>query len=326
MFTKEKFLKYYDFEIDKFEQIWIFKKGNPTNKKGIVKNKEWFMIFTYGNNAKTMDEAQKLINEGVADKVYSYELYKVLLDNITEEELDNIFRGMWKKDLEYIDRLEDEIGFLSMDIDKRCDCINEKIGNIKRNILKEAEVFKCKDGRFCIEYGIFSPPDDYSDVTIYTKKEPKEDFFNKLDFIESETERLRNKYIKDKEIIKLAEEITEKEDDIKHINIEEGNLEYDEEGRNGVPSYYYTVTFNNGESYKWIERNIFDFGTVFNPCFEIIDNESGGMVNREENGEYWFETYTTEHGWTNARKMTESEIKSYDIAKELGRYKGIIRM
>lgn len=122
-------------------------------------------------------------------------------------------------------------------------------------------------------------------------------------------------------------EVLEKYDKVENITLEKGEMEYDEDGDNGLPSIYYTIKFKNGNSYKWNERNIFDFGTVYNPCFSVCEGkESGGLVKKNKDGKYVFEIYENNKGWKDVRQLTDEELESYNIVKELSIYKGIMRM
>lgn len=94
----------------------------------------------------------------------------------------------------------------------------------------------------------------------------------------------------------------------------------------------HTIIFKNNEKYIWIERNIFDFGTIFNPNFSIKEGmEKGGTVKKIDN-KYYFETYGKKNNndkydtWYIVRELKEFELKSYLIAKYNSEFKNMIRL
>lgn len=62
---------------------------------------------------------------------------------------------------------------------------------------------------------------------------------------------------------------------------------------------------------KFCCRNIFDFGYVVNPSYEITGGISGGL----RSGDMW-QTFKTGEGWTDVRELTEFEKKCVDYLNE----------
>ena len=97
-------------------------------------------------------------------------------------------------------------------------------------------------------------------------------------------------------------------------------------------SCVHTIEFNNNQIYKWNERNIFDFGTVFNPDFSIIEGKKPGGLVKVIDNKYFFETYGKKNScdkfdtWYIVRELTEYELKSYLIAKYNSEFKDMIRL
>ena len=94
----------------------------------------------------------------------------------------------------------------------------------------------------------------------------------------------------------------------------------------------HTIVFNNDLSYSWNERNIFDFGTVFNPAFSIMENKKSGGVVKVKDSKYYFETYGKKNTddkhsiWYIVRELTEYELKSYLIAQYNSEFGDMFRM
>ena len=97
-------------------------------------------------------------------------------------------------------------------------------------------------------------------------------------------------------------------------------------------SCVHTIVFNNNLSYRWNERNIFDFGTVFNPAFSIMGNKKSGGVVKVKDNKYYFETYGKKNPddkysiWYIVRELTEYELKSYLIAQYNSEFGDMFRM
>ena len=97
-------------------------------------------------------------------------------------------------------------------------------------------------------------------------------------------------------------------------------------------SCVHTIVFNNNLSYRWNERNIFDFGTVFNPDFSIMGNKKYGGVVKVKDNKYYFETYGKKNPddkhntWYIVRELTDYELKSYLIAQYDSEFGDMFRM
>ena len=88
----------------------------------------------------------------------------------------------------------------------------------------------------------------------------------------------------------------------------------------------HTIVFNNGEVYKWKERNVFDMGTGFHPEFPIVEGRKPGGLVKIQDDKYFFEIYDSNKGWYIVRELEEFELKSYLIAKYNSEFGDMIRM
>ena len=94
----------------------------------------------------------------------------------------------------------------------------------------------------------------------------------------------------------------------------------------------HTIVFNNNQIYKWDERNIFDFGTIFNPDFSIMEGKDSGGLVRAIGNRYYFETYGKKNPddkyqyWYIVRELTEYELKSYLIAEHNSVFRDMFRV
>ena len=115
----------------------------------------------------------------------------------------------------------------------------------------------------------------------------------------------------------------EKEDFLKGViwNIKE-YFETDEGGR--TKSYRHIITIN-GKTYTFCERNIFDFGRVINPDYEISNGVKGGLASLENEKWIW-KDYAGRDGWIKVRDMTEDEEHAFLIVQKYGYQSSEIRM
>ena len=94
----------------------------------------------------------------------------------------------------------------------------------------------------------------------------------------------------------------------------------------------HTIVFNNNQTYRWDERNIFDCGTVFNPDFSIMEGKDSGGLVRVIDNKYYFDTYDKQNPddkyahWYIVRELNEYELKSYLIAKYNSEFGDMIRL
>lgn len=68
----------------------------------------------------------------------------------------------------------------------------------------------------------------------------------------------------------------------------------------------YTLKHNNGETLKFSVRNIFDFGVVINPDYEVIPGMKGGLAADHNNALTWHD-FRSGEGWVPVRELTEAE-------------------
>ena len=86
----------------------------------------------------------------------------------------------------------------------------------------------------------------------------------------------------------------------------------DEGGR--TKEYTHTITFHDGERLTFVERNIFDFGTVVNPSYSVVPGaEPGGLCINNE----WHE-FISKKGWMPVRELTENEKTALNYLKVFG--------
>ena len=85
-------------------------------------------------------------------------------------------------------------------------------------------------------------------------------------------------------------------------------------------SYCHTFVIN-GKRIVLNERNIFDVGTVINPNYSVAPGyEKGGSVWGNEDGELFWDVWEKE-----PVKMTEEEIKAYELVRDFGEIHNFIR-
>lgn len=75
------------------------------------------------------------------------------------------------------------------------------------------------------------------------------------------------------------------------------------------------------ESLKFRCRNIFDFGYVVNPDYEIMPGKEGGLASKGK-----WETFESEKGWYPVRELTEFEKRCIDYLHEFSPIDKEIRM
>ena len=76
---------------------------------------------------------------------------------------------------------------------------------------------------------------------------------------------------------------------------------------------HHTVTLPTGESFKFTDRNIFDFGRVINPEYEIAPGKKGGL----RDGDNWT-TFVNGDGWIIVRPLTAAEKAAMNYVTEFG--------
>ena len=97
----------------------------------------------------------------------------------------------------------------------------------------------------------------------------------------------------------------------------------DEGGETKLYKYHFLIA---GEKLTFIERNVFDFGVVINPDYEISPGISGGLALKKEGIMQWH-TFTRDKGWVPVRPLTNQEQICLEIIKKYGKFSGAgIRM
>ena len=98
---------------------------------------------------------------------------------------------------------------------------------------------------------------------------------------------------------------------------------YDEGGKTKVYHHRFLI---GGETLSFTERNVFDFGIVINPDYEISPDKSGGIVIRKD-GTFQWHTLSSDKGWIPIRPLTEHEKICWTIVAKYGKFAGTgIRM
>lgn len=145
---------------------------------------------------------------------------------------------------------------------------------------------------------------DWGDYSIETSYEMTYKQFNdcmeKVCKIVAEKQK---KTRKSEEESKRIKEETEREKAYMEVKILKKGKE---DGREG-PTYFANVEItdaNTGESLRFSCRNIFDFGYVINPDYEILPGQKGGL---ENNGKW--QDFDDKKGWYDVRELTEFEKK-----------------
>ena len=73
----------------------------------------------------------------------------------------------------------------------------------------------------------------------------------------------------------------------------------------------------SGNTYTYTDRNVFDFGRVINPCYEVVPGEDGGL----RNGDNWMH-FVDGQGWETTRPLSDEERESYDAVRSVGYHSG----
>lgn len=102
------------------------------------------------------------------------------------------------------------------------------------------------------------------------------------------------------------------------VNTVENDIR-DEGGK--TKEYITTVVFYSGESYKFSERNIFDFGCVINPCYHISsDSKNSGGLPVKDGGKWYWQRFDMPDGWHIVREIIGQELQAFCLVDEFGRY------
>lgn len=99
--------------------------------------------------------------------------------------------------------------------------------------------------------------------------------------------------------------------------ISEQNIQ-DEGGKTKVYRHCFLI---KGEKLSFTERNVFDFGVVINPDYEIVPGISGGIA-IEKDGLLQWHTFSGNVGWTPVRTLTDCERICWTLVAKYGEYAG----
>lgn len=131
---------------------------------------------------------------------------------------------------------------------------------------------------------------------------------------EKEVEQRRQWEEKKAQYEKEKAELISKVDD---WSIREYNI-HDEGGKTKVYKHCFRI---GGSTLSFTERNVFDFGIVINPDYEIIPGETGGIVMRKDGLLQWH-TFSGDNGWIPVRPLTEHEKICWTIIAKYGKFAG----
>lgn len=93
-------------------------------------------------------------------------------------------------------------------------------------------------------------------------------------------------------------------------------MTYDEGGR--TKTYHHTIQIGN-KVFKFKERNVFDFGVVINPEYEVVPGHKGGIVQSDnDTGELWWQILDPNGGWKPGRPLDSVEERAWKIVAKCG--------
>lgn len=159
--------------------------------------------------------------------------------------------------------------------------------------------------------GLFSIDKGFEDGNIDKMKKHFEEWKNEQERKEEELRLKKEKYEKEKQ--EFLDGVVWKVNEY---------FETDEGGR--TKSYRHFITIN-GKMYIFCERNIFDFGRVINPDYEISDGIKGGLASYKD-GKWIWEAFVEKYGWEKVRDMTEDEEHAFLIVQKYGYQSSQVRM
>lgn len=97
----------------------------------------------------------------------------------------------------------------------------------------------------------------------------------------------------------------------------------DERGKTKVYKHRFLI---EEETLSFTERNVFDFGVVINPNYEITSGESGGIA-IEKDGVLQWHIFSSDNGWIPVRPLTNHEKICWTIVAKYGKFARVgIRM
>ena len=102
--------------------------------------------------------------------------------------------------------------------------------------------------------------------------------------------------------------------------------EYNIHDEGGKTEVYWHGFRIGGSTLSFTERNVFDFGIVINPDYEIIPGETGGIA-IEKDGVLQWHIFSSDNGWIPVRSLTDHEKICWTIIAKYGKFAGAsIRM
>lgn len=93
----------------------------------------------------------------------------------------------------------------------------------------------------------------------------------------------------------------------------------DEGGRTQVHTHIFQI---GGEKLVYTERNVFDFGIVINPAYQVAEDVEVGGIALEIDGVLQWHTFGKDLGWVPVRPLTEHEKICHEIIAKYGKYAG----
>lgn len=157
-----------------------------------------------------------------------------------------------------------------------------------------------------------SPPEEY-DGYIHENEKRENAIREKEAEEQRQWEEKKAQYEKEK-----AEMISQVDD----WSVSEQNIR-DEGGNTKIYRHRFLI---GGETLLFTERNVFDFGVVINPNYEITSGESGGIA-IEKDGVLQWHIFSSDNGWIPVRSLTDHEKICWTIIAKYGKFAGAsIRM
>lgn len=93
----------------------------------------------------------------------------------------------------------------------------------------------------------------------------------------------------------------------------------DEGGRTQVHTHIFQV---GDDKLVFTERNVFDFGVVINPAYQVAEYVEAGGIALEIDGVLQWHTFGKDMGWIPVRPLTENEKICHEIIAKYGKYAG----
>lgn len=162
--------------------------------------------------------------------------------------------------------------------------------------------------------------------TYRLKPEYAQLLIDELVLIENDIKRNYDAFLEEKRKKDAAREAEDEAIRNSIVSISTDSKEIEDECRHTMV-YTHKLKFPDGEELTFIERSIFDFGTVINPDYAIKPGaKKGGLcMNGDDGKKYWYDL--GDDGWIPVRELSENEETAFKYLGRFGKYaKSGIRM